>query len=78
MHLLACKPEFMKHAAPSLANIPSSILENEPAIGLRRDSRIDSNQEAGLLLEENKESKHLEVSEGSYIEFYKNGVKQSR
>ena len=39
-----------------------------------RDGRVDSMQE-GLILEENKEqTKMLEVSDGSYIEFYKNGT----
>ena len=63
----------MRQNAPALQNAFSTILEAEGTSNQARDGRVDSMQE-GLILEENKEqTKMLEVSDGSYIEFYKNG-----
>lgn len=64
----------MRQNAPALQNAFSTMLEAEGTSNQARDGRVDSMQE-GLILEENKEqTKMLEVSDGSYIEFYKNGT----
>ena len=70
LHLYACKPQFMR-AEAHLQHVTSSLQDCETPAYRDRRNRMDSNLE-----EEFKE--HLYVSEGSYIEFYKNGVLQSR
>ena len=73
IHLLACKPEFMRVGV--LPRVISSIVESEPA-AQGRDCRADSGPDV-VTSEDNKEEQQaLEVGHGSFIEFYKNGVLQ--
>jgi len=70
LHLLACKPEFMRMAGSAV-----SILDDHELPSQVREFRTDSNHD--VMMEDNKDDhKALEVGHGSYIEFYKNGELQ--